>query len=475
MLHYILQTIVFQAFFLLAYDLFLKKETFFNYNRVYLLATTLLSVILPFIKIVPLKKIVPKNYIIHLPEVVFGNQNQVPINTIEQFSTVSKSSFIWSWEHLFYLGIGIATLIFAYKIFNVLQLIYNNPKRWQGNLLIVNIAESQTAFSFFNYVFIGDAIAPENTKTILQHECVHVQQKHSIDLLFFEILRILFWFNPLIYLYQNRIATVHEFIADEKAIKTENKTAYYSNLLAQVFQVKHISIVNPFFKQSLIKKRIIMLQKSKSKQILKLKYTLLFPMIMGMLFYTSCTQNEANAEPLDQDMEDVVEKFRNQLQTKNSNLSKQERLELADYIINEFKANLEHGDGTKSEKLLSSTAMEKEIPFSKLDKSPIFPGCENESNLRACFSKSISNHVLKNFNSKLANDLQLKGTIRISTQFKIDKTGNIVNIRVRSSHPELEQEAIRVISALPKMTPGEHNGKTVTVPYGLPIKFKIND
>src|SRR5690606_26446345 len=293
MLHYILQTIAFQLFFLLIYDAFLKKETFFNWNRVYLILTAILSIILPFIKVESLKTSIPQDYIIRLPEVIIGN---VPANDVSSItpmvSVMEQPAFQWSWMYVLYSGMILATLLLLYKSFKIYKLIQDNPKRWNGNLIFINVLKSNVAFSFFHYIFIGEHLKPEERATILSHEMIHVTHKHSIDLVFFELLRILFWFNPLIYMYQNRMAALHEYIADAEAIKHNDKTQYYQNLLSQVFGAQNVSFINPFFKQSLIKKRILMLSKSKSKQVHLLKYALLIPMVFGMLLYTSSYAQE---------------------------------------------------------------------------------------------------------------------------------------------------------------------------------------
>ncbi|VAV82828.1 Regulatory sensor-transducer, BlaR1/MecR1 family / TonB-dependent receptor, partial [hydrothermal vent metagenome] len=271
MLHYILQTIAFQLFFLIIYDVFLKKETFFNWNRAYLLITALLSVVLPFIKIEQFKDVVPQQFIIRLPEVIIGNLTPTESNLLIENSIKKVSGFVFSWELFFILGTTIAFIVFAYKLIKIVWLIHKNPKHWQHNLRIVRLINSSAAFSFFHYVFLGELINTEDKDAIIKHESIHVRQKHTIDLLVFEMLRIVFWFNPLVYMYQNRVRTLHEYIADAKAIKTLDKSTYYENLLAQVFETKNVSFINTFFKQSLIKKRIVMLTKSRSKQIFKLK------------------------------------------------------------------------------------------------------------------------------------------------------------------------------------------------------------
>jgi len=116
-----------------------------------------------------------------------------------------------------------------------------------------------------------------------------------------------------------------------------------------------------------------------------------------------------------------------------------------------------------------------EVPFSVIENVPVFPGCESGNNdaKKACMSEKIAQFINKKFNTELAQDLGLDGIQRIIVVFKIDKTGNITDVRARAPHPKLEAEAARVVNLLPKMKPGKQRGKAVTVPYSLPIKFQI--
>jgi len=118
----------------------------------------------------------------------------------------------------------------------------------------------------------------------------------------------------------------------------------------------------------------------------------------------------------------------------------------------------------------------EDVPFLVIENVPIFPGCvgSNEQ-LRACFSAKMSKFVSKKFNTSLSSDLGLDpGSIqRIFIVFKIDKNGNIVDIKARAPHKKLKEEAIRVIKLLPQMTPGKQRGRPVGVRYGLPIVFKV--
>ena len=121
-----------------------------------------------------------------------------------------------------------------------------------------------------------------------------------------------------------------------------------------------------------------------------------------------------------------------------------------------------------------------EVSFSVIENVPIYKGCDDSmgnTELKNCMSASISKHVGKNFNTKVTNGLGLPdGKVRINVIFKIDKKGNVIDIRARAPHVALEEEAIRVIKLMPKMDkPGYQRGKPVTVPYSLPIIFNIQN
>src|SRR5690606_23050570 len=126
------------------------------------------------------------------------------------------------------------------------------------------IVGGNLAFSFFRNIFLGEEIQKDKKRElqIVAHELVHVRQRHSLDLIFFELARIPLWFNPLVYLYQARMAELHEFIADAQVVKAERKE-HFQLLLSQTFQTQNISFVNQFFKGSLIKMRISMMQKNR--------------------------------------------------------------------------------------------------------------------------------------------------------------------------------------------------------------------
>jgi len=117
----------------------------------------------------------------------------------------------------------------------------------------------------------------------------------------------------------------------------------------------------------------------------------------------------------------------------------------------------------------------EDVPFAIIEDVPVYPGCKgNKEKLRACLQEKITRHVNKKFNAELASDLGLSpGVKRIFVMFKISKSGNITDVQARAPHVKLQEEAIRVVKLLPKMTPGKQRGRPVGVKYSLPIAFKV--
>ena len=119
--------------------------------------------------------------------------------------------------------------------------------------------------------------------------------------------------------------------------------------------------------------------------------------------------------------------------------------------------------------------IDMDIPFAIIEDVPLFPGCENvpKSKRRKCFQEKIMKHINKNFRyPEIAQEMGIQG--RVFVQFMIGKDGNISGIRTRGPDKNLEKEANRIISKLPRMTPGKQRGRPVRVPFSIPITFKLN-
>ena len=534
MLHYILQTIAFQLFFLVLYDLFLKKETFFNWNRTYLLGTSLLSFLLPFIRIESFRNVIPNEMVIVLPEIFVGQDNATRDAGVLLDGLTFNRMDTSIWEIVLYTGMTLALIIFSIKIFKLILMIRNNPRFRSGNVQIIQLLESSSAFSFFNYVFIGEQIKNDDRNSILEHEIIHVRDKHTLDLIYFEILRIIFWFNPMVYMYQNRIGLLHEYTADAKVVKKQELSTYYQNLLSQVFETRNLSFINAFFKQSLIKNRIIMLSRSRSKEIHLLKYALLVPIVLGMIVYTSCSEVQPQKEitvvgELATDGSQLIEKInavKGQIEIQGNTTDEEHKgfdlllrtvtgtefdpelvKEIQAYTASENKTALmqkvtdvfeqiqiQGNISDEEEKALKgflvlvtdngfkNPAFQDviqivEVPFGVIDEVPVYPGCEamTKEAQKKCMIEMVTKHVVQNFNTKVADSLELSGRMKIVSMFRINNKGVVENVKARAPHPALEEETIRVLEMLPEMIPGMQSGKPVNVPFSLPIIFELKE
>ncbi|QNJ97178.1 M56 family metallopeptidase [Constantimarinum furrinae] len=466
MTHYILQLLVFQLLFLAVYDLFLKRETFFNANRLYLVLTPLLSFVLPLIKVPAFQRAIPENFMVELPAVFISEKTK----EISASASAVENIFSFQWEYIWYLGIVVASVIFMYKLFRILKLKRSGEQFRLEDFEVVQLPGTDVAFTFLNTVFLGADLSEAKKESILQHEKIHIAERHSLDLLWFELLRIVCWFNPLIYVYQKRMVLLQEYIADAKVVAQKDRSTYYEELLSQVFNTDTFSFVNTFFNHSLIKNRIVMLQKSRSKKIVQLRYLLLIPVVGAMLLYSSCSNEgaESNTAGESSDIIRNIEQLKESIAAKG-NVTKEEAAALEELRRLTAEAGgkevhfEEKGDGDA-------------VPFFAIQTPPTFPDCTGDAEaLKKCMAKKINALIGNEFNVKLANEKNLSGRQKIAVQFKIDKNGEVVDIRARAAHASLEAEAIRVISKIPKMIPGEHEGKKVSVIYSVPIVFEIEE
>ncbi|GEQ84524.1 hypothetical protein ULMS_00320 [Patiriisocius marinistellae] len=433
------------------------------------MGTPIASFILPLISVSSIREQIPTAYVVELPAVIIGDVTSAN-GLANTFASGYLDLFLF-WK----IGAAIALCLFIIKLVKLFKLRSQGVVSKMDGFQLVELHNSTTAFSFLKTIYLGSNISEVQKESILLHELEHVKGNHSLDLLYFEIIKIIFWFNPLSYTYQSRMRTLQEFIADEKVITIQSKSQYYQSLLSQVFGTENISFINTFFNHSLIKKRIIMLQKSKSKNIVQLKYLVLIPLVFGMLIYTSCSGqsseegyntanfgSESNSEII-QNIDRLTESI-----AKNGGLTAEEERALAAFTVLTSPQGVDHPDFDSDNEFL-------EIPFGVIEKVPTYPGCSGTNEeLKSCIQKNIMSFVVKNYNVDVAPK-ELSGLQQIYVQFKIDAQGQVSNVKARAPHSSLKEEAIRVVSSLPTMQAGEQSGKKVSVLYSLPINFKIEE
>lgn len=274
---YILKVTALISVFFLAYYFFLRRETFFNANRGYLLAGLFTSVLLPlisFTKIIWVERV-------PLASVAYTDH---PYATETLVTTTSDAGFQINYHYLFgaLYAIGILLLIIrSLTEYRSLKKILEKPKAvTRNNFHFIDTEKVQSPFSFFNYIVYNSKLLQQDELTdIIEHEKIHSRQKHSLDMMIAQAFCILFWFNPVMWLYKKAIAQNLEFIADSEATKVVNDIKAYQKTLVKVtMQTQCIAITNHFY-QSLIKKRIVMLNTNQSRKRNLWKYLIILPLL----------------------------------------------------------------------------------------------------------------------------------------------------------------------------------------------------
>ncbi len=271
--HYLLQVNIYLVVFYAFYRLLLAKETYFVLNRIYLISAGMFSLTIPFMQI------------------EWFNQQEISQQVYVQVSQfneiISQPIIVAPVQNSLNWGMLIVGIYLAGSIFFVIRFFL---RLYAVKKTLAEI-KNGLAFSFWKQKVVAQNL-PE-VATINHHEDIHIKQLHTFDVIFFEILGIITWFNPIIYLYKETVKSIHEYLADEAAAKFQgNKETYAMLLLNQAFGVNENTLTNGFFKKSMVKKRIFMLYKERSKKTAVLKYGIFLPLFAAALLLSSAKIRE---------------------------------------------------------------------------------------------------------------------------------------------------------------------------------------
>ena len=270
------------------YHLVLEREKMHQFNRYYLLFSIVISLVIPFltfeiIKIVPVvQNIEPLNSII--------TSSAIPENEVQGTSLPieEKINFmpyvLWS----LYTLISFLLLVrFGKNIWKLISKSTSNPIVKYKNANLVLVEEETFPHTFLNSIFINfeDYHNRNIEEELYTHEMVHVNQKHTIDILFIEFLKVVFWFNPLFFFYKKAIQLNHEFLADEEIVKTYNNVPFYQNLLLQKGFGNQTIYLASNLNYLVTKKRLIMMTKSTSQKSAILKKIAIAPILAGLIYF----------------------------------------------------------------------------------------------------------------------------------------------------------------------------------------------
>lgn len=256
------------------YLLFLRDKTFHHYNRFYLLGTMVLSLLLPLLKV--------EYFTIETDSRILLLLNQFNQNSSQE---VENSFNFWDFGALI---LGIVSFYLLAKLtlglVKIHQLKKEFPKESIEGITFYNTNLHDAPFSFFRNLFWKKSILINSDlgKQILKHEMVHIEQKHSFDKLFVQIIQSLFWFNPIFYFIKKEITLIHEYLADKKAVKNADTRAFAQMLLASNFSGNVLPATSPFLSSNL-KKRLKMLTQKNTKYSYA-RRILALPILFGVSF-----------------------------------------------------------------------------------------------------------------------------------------------------------------------------------------------
>ena len=513
-LNYLIEANLGLCFFLAFYFLLFVKETDFRIKRGFILVGIVTSVLFPLIHLnnaiyhIPsLNTVIPAYW---LPEVVIGGE-----------STTAPTAVVNGWHYagfIYATGVVIFLMIFIFQLVRLARLIRHTTAYRQGKFIIAESAEEKSIFSFFHFIFIGqkDSLSEQERLQIIRHECVHGQQFHSCDILLLSIMKIFFWFNPLLHLYKKILVQLHEFEADARAVEASDVNNYCSLLAKVALQSAGFKLAN-HFNHSLTVKRIMMMRIHRTK-IQSWKMIVMCGLLPVFFFIVACqeqvvddlTEIAKNSSGTLMAPPNVQERFE-QLQREHPE-SKYILLQLNDAALSKIKemedkygklASIEIFKGEshvrgEAEKIIvepasNMTAERTTIGALSVAEEPSFgihEYTESVHQLAAVSADQVFTVVeempaykggLEALGSFLGSNIQYPESARkngtegtVFTQFIVNTDGSMSDITVMKGIGNgCDEEAVRVLKAMPPWIPGMQNGKAVKVRFVLPIKYKL--
>lgn len=403
---YLIKSSAVLAVLFLYYLLLLRRDTYYQANRFYLLLSMLSSFIIPLVSFpVPetFTGYAVSSYIIEI-----GARSGISQKSAAVTADFDLTSLIYTAVTILFAG------VFLFRLASILNLILRSKKSDEHYPGIRIMKGDAAPFSFFNYIFIPEnRLQDSELEKIIRHERAHAINLHSIDMILADLMRIILWFNPLVWLLRRELIAQHEFIADKSVIdKGAGTKEYGSLLLSYSLNSGNIPLTNNF--SSLIKRRIIMLNRSKSGGTGIIKLAMTLPVFL-LLTWAGLLLN-------------------------NDTLFSQEK-------------------GKDVPKLEPGTT----DVYTFVEEMPRYPKGQDE------LLRFISSNVIYPAEAK-KNGVQ--GKVMIG--FIVEKDGSLSNIRViKGVDNQLDEEAVRVTKLMGKWIPGKQGGKPVRVGMVLPFQFKL--
>lgn len=268
----------------LGYWLFLRKTTFHSLNRGYLMFGSMISLLVPFM---PIGSTTTQRIIgVQLPAVEVGSR------WLPTVSSVAEVNWLWL---AYAIGALIALGLFVRSVSSMIRLLNESESEIISGQLVMR-SDKAGPFSFLSIIHLPKKLPVSGLNTILRHEMAHVELGHSYDVLWLSFLRILFWFNPALALYQLSLREIHEYQADALTHISFTKEHYVKVQLDQLFQLpSELSFANSFHNSNDLKKRIEMIYSEKTSKWGGMRYLLIIPLAATIGLLAACTETPAEA------------------------------------------------------------------------------------------------------------------------------------------------------------------------------------
>lgn len=422
-LPYFLTASLYFTLFIGCYWLILRRNTFFGLNRAYLLGSVVVALTLPLVDVTAWWSEETRAAVgtVTLPTFRIAAPTEATGPTLEQA--------LWG---LYVLGVGFRLVRLGGHLRTISRLVGRGTHERRPGYVLVRLPDdgspaSQTpSFSFGRYLVLNPTDARTEPDALMRHEAAHIRQYHTADVLFIELVRVAFWFNPVLWLYKRALQEVHEFLADRAASGQAGsapqpdaaRPEYARQLVAYALDVPATALTTPFVSVSTLKQRIVMLHKPASHRRALLGYAFVLP-LAGLL--TLCTQP-------DQDASDT-----------------------------QLPATIKPAATRQA-------GVEGEI-FTVVENQPEFPsGLEG-----------LTQFMSKNLRYPAAAE-RAKVQGRVFASFIVTKEGEITDVKVlKGLGFGIDEEAVRVIKAMPRWKPGSQSGQPVNVRFHMPINFELDD
>ncbi|TCN63741.1 M56 family metallopeptidase [Acetobacteroides hydrogenigenes] len=313
MIPFLLKSTLLMALLLAVYQLFLGREKMHRFSRYYLLAALLFSLVAPFITFETEQTVIPTLPALAIDRVVEATADAAPTVPATVPEVVEQPKGL-DWQMLLLVIYFAVSATFLVRFALNLALVFRRAKMGERQPLagatLVLMDEPTSPFSFLRFIFVSGkdyqhgVIGPE----LLTHELTHVRQRHTIDVLLVELLQVVLWFNPLVYLYKRAIRTNHEYLADEHVIDHHLNVKHYQHLLLDTIFRKNTPSLVSNIGYSLTKKRLIMMTKKTSKgKMLTVKLAVL--PIVALTMFVFCVRYAEPVKAHSQNKKEKMEKL----------------------------------------------------------------------------------------------------------------------------------------------------------------------